>query len=226
MTACERVERIRLTLSLTMHCIASRSSCCAHYWPPLHRHAHVNCSRHYPNTLQSIHRFILPQSCLTSTPLTMRTTALTFVLVATVLSFFIPSTSAATRTPWQDIVVLDCSQNLHFLPSHPLFRTSLTASAATQLYTYVVNTIRSRVSCNCPSLSSAELTQSFNTDFGALLRAVESGVDNTTSRSRCGIKASMGPIRCPTRTAARQQLHIRAVGSRQPVSPAGSRTQL
>ena len=122
----------------------------------------------------------------------MRTAVLLFsALAAAVCTSLLPSASAATRGPWQDLLVLDCSQNLYLLPSHPLLRTSLTASAATQLYTYVVNTIRSRVSCHCPSLSAAELAQSFNADFGSFLRAVETNADNSTSRSRCGLTASM-----------------------------------
>lgn len=99
--------------------------------------------------------------------------------------------SSATSAPFQDLLVIDCNSALHILPSHPLFRTSLDASIASSVYTSVVNTIRTRASCHCPSLSSSELAQSFNADFGSFLAAVETGTDNSTSRTRCGLTFSM-----------------------------------
>ena len=166
-----------------------------HHVLPPHRNRHYtqtwtsqlslfNCSSHTSSTTHTSLFALFSLSLLT-----MRATIL--LLAAAVLASFIPSTSAATRGPWQDVVVLDCAQNLHILPGHQLFRTSLNAAAATQLYTYVVNTIRNRVSCHCPSISSAELAQSFNADFGSFLRAVETNQDNSTSRTRCGLQASM-----------------------------------
>jgi hypothetical protein len=102
--------------------------------------------------------------------------------------------SSFQAAPWQDILVLDCAHGLHLLPSHPLLSTSLDASLAASVYTSVVNTIRSRVSCYCPSLTTAEIAQSFTVDFGAFLAAVETGTDNSTSRTRCGLVASMDEV--------------------------------
>ena len=88
--------------------------------------------------------------------------------------------NAINAQVWRDLVVHTCSNELHWMPSNPIFNfaTDLGKMGATTAIESIIQSAREHAECYCPSLTTQQLDDSNTLNFANVIRALSQADNN------------------------------------------------